>query len=108
MKCTKIAAATAGLVLALGAASPAMADAESEAVVANSPGVLSGNNIAVPIHIPINICGNTIDIIALLNPSLGNVCINQDGEEEEKKGHHGQKKGHHGPEKGHHGPAYQR
>lgn len=42
-----------------------------------SPGVLSGNVVQVPIHIPINLCGNSIDIIALLNPAFGNVCVNK-------------------------------
>ncbi|KAB8159495.1 DUF320 domain-containing protein [Streptomyces sp. 3MP-14] len=43
---------------------------------AGSPGVLSGNNIQVPIHIPVNVCGNTVNVIGLLNPALGNVCVN--------------------------------
>ncbi|MEK8170620.1 chaplin [Streptomyces sp. M19] len=32
------------------------------------PGVISGNTIQVPVHIPVNLCGNTIDIVGLLNP----------------------------------------
>ncbi|MEU9503627.1 chaplin [Streptomyces sp. NPDC048196] len=44
---------------------------------AHSPGFLSGNNVQVPINIPINICGNSINILALLNPTFGNVCINR-------------------------------
>ncbi|SOD61794.1 Small secreted domain [Streptomyces zhaozhouensis] len=43
---------------------------------AGSPGVLSGNNIQVPIHIPVNVCGNSINIIGLLNPASGNICVN--------------------------------
>ncbi|BFV58671.1 hypothetical protein KCMC57_up37750 [Kitasatospora sp. CMC57] len=34
--------------------------ASASAVVVGSPGVLSGNNIQIPISIPINICGNSI------------------------------------------------
>jgi hypothetical protein len=41
-----------------------------------SPGVLSGNNVQIPINIPINFCGNSIDVLGLLNPSVGNVCVN--------------------------------
>ncbi len=33
-----------------------------------SPGVLSGNVVQVPVHIPVNVCGNTINVIGLLNP----------------------------------------
>jgi hypothetical protein len=38
--------------------------------------VISGNVVQVPIHIPLNVCGNTIDIIGLLNPAFGNQCTN--------------------------------
>ncbi|MEU6393344.1 chaplin [Streptomyces sp. NPDC046939] len=43
----------------------------------NSPGVLSGNNIQVPVNIPVEVCGNTIDVIGLLNPAFGNACETQ-------------------------------
>ncbi|WSU46649.1 chaplin [Streptomyces sp. NBC_01089] len=63
--------------MALGAAAPAMADSGAEGAAIGSPGVLSGNVIQVPIHIPVNLCGNSVDIIALLNPALGNTCVNK-------------------------------
>ncbi|GHG48188.1 chaplin [Streptomyces griseocarneus] len=59
-----------------GAAGLAVADSGAQGVAAGSPGVISGNVIQVPIHIPINLCGNTINIIALLNPTFGNTCVN--------------------------------
>ncbi|MFD3513134.1 chaplin [Streptomyces sp. NPDC058657] len=77
MKHMKIAAVAAGSLMALGAASPAMADAEAEGVTSNSPGVISGNSVQVPVHVPVNVCGNTVDIIGLLNPAFGNNCINK-------------------------------
>ncbi|WP_336323406.1 chaplin [Streptomyces lavendofoliae] len=77
MKCKKAAVAVAGIVMALGAAAPAVADADASAAAIGSPGVLSGNVVQVPVHVPINVCGNTINIIALLNPAFGNVCINK-------------------------------
>ncbi|MFE5035985.1 chaplin [Streptomyces sp. NPDC056683] len=36
-----------------------------------SLGVLSGNAIQVPMNIPVNACGNTVDVIGLLNTALG-------------------------------------
>jgi ChpA-C len=72
-----ITAAVSGAALA-GAAGVAVADAGASGGAANSPGVVSGNNVQVPIHIPINLCGNTVDIVGLVNPTAGNVCINQD------------------------------
>ena len=72
----KSAAVVAGLILALGGAAPAFADADATGVAVGSPGFLSGNVVQVPIHIPINACGNSINVIAALNPTGGNVCIN--------------------------------
>ncbi|MGC4996598.1 MULTISPECIES: chaplin ChpD [unclassified Streptomyces] len=72
----KSAAVIAGAILALGGAAPAFADAGAEGAAVGSPGVLSGNVIQVPVHIPVNVCGNSIDVIALLNPAFGNACVN--------------------------------
>ncbi|MCX4446032.1 chaplin [Streptomyces sp. NBC_00727] len=62
--------------MAVGAATPAFADSGAEGAAVASPGVISGNTIQVPVHIPVNVCGNTIDVIGLLNPAFGNACVN--------------------------------
>ncbi|MFE9630050.1 chaplin [Streptomyces sp. NPDC006463] len=72
---------SAGLALAvglavLGGASSASADAEAHGVAVGSPGILSGNVIQIPIHIPINVCGNSVNVIGALNPAGGNICVN--------------------------------
>lgn len=67
--------AAAGAVLA-GGAGVAAAEAGSEAAAVGSPGVVSGNVLQVPIHIPINFCGNTVGVIGFLNPAFGNQCYN--------------------------------
>ncbi|MGP4004518.1 chaplin [Streptomyces sp. 8N706] len=54
----------------------AHADANAEGSARNSPGVASGNTIQAPVHIPINVCGNTITAVGLLNPAVGNRCTN--------------------------------
>lgn len=59
-----------------GATGVAAADAGAEGAAVHSPGVLSGNVVQVPIHIPINVCGNTVSVIGALNPAFGNTCIN--------------------------------
>ncbi|MER7204935.1 hypothetical protein CG723_28350 [Streptomyces sp. CB01635] len=74
----KSATILAGAVLALGMAAPAFADAGTKGAAVGSPGVLSGNVVQVPIHIPVNLCGNTVNVIAALNPALGNACANDD------------------------------
>jgi hypothetical protein len=68
--------AAAGAV-ATGSAGTALANSNAGGVAAGSPGILSGNVVQVPINIPINICGNTLNVAALLNPAFGNVCINR-------------------------------
>ncbi|MCB8902803.1 MULTISPECIES: chaplin [unclassified Streptomyces] len=60
-----------------GAAGAAVADAGAEAAAVKSPGVGSGNAIQVPINIPINLCGNTVNVIGALNPAFGNACVNR-------------------------------
>jgi hypothetical protein len=72
----KTAAVVAGAIMALSMAAPAFADAGAEGAAIGSPGVLSGNVIQVPVHIPVNVCGNSINVIALLNPAFGNSCDN--------------------------------
>ncbi|MFI9063871.1 chaplin [Streptomyces sp. NPDC053429] len=72
--------ASAAAILA-GGAGLAAADATAEGAAIGSPGVLSGNVVQVPIHIPVNICGNTINVVGILNPAFGNVCINDGGHE---------------------------
>ncbi|MFJ9863364.1 chaplin [Streptomyces sp. NPDC101165] len=72
----KSAAVVAGAILALGGAAPAFADAGATGAASNSPGVLSGNVIEVPVHVPVNACGDSVDVIGLLNPAFGNACVN--------------------------------
>lgn len=62
---------------ALAGAGAASADAGAWGVAAGSPGVLSGNLIQVPVHIPVNVCGNTLSVLGALNPAFGNTCINK-------------------------------
>ncbi|GAA2838922.1 hypothetical protein GCM10010441_74190 [Kitasatospora paracochleata] len=75
-KAAILSAAAAGLVMA--GAGVANAGAEAEGVATNSPGVVSGNLVQVPVHVPVNVCGNSIDVVGLLNPAFGNSCANVD------------------------------
>ena len=69
------------VVTAAGAAVLAGAGAASAQSVAaghsvGSPGVVSGNTVQVPVHIPVNVCGDSVNVIGLLNPAFGNCCHN--------------------------------
>ncbi|GGU06211.1 chaplin [Streptomyces coeruleorubidus] len=68
------AAAATGILSLYG--SPALADSDASGVAKDSPGALSGNNVQVPIDVPINLCGNTVEVIGALNESFGNLCRN--------------------------------
>ncbi|MCL2554230.1 MAG: chaplin [Actinomycetia bacterium] len=80
MKYTKVAALAAGTMIALGgAAAPAFADSGAIGGAAHSPGVLSGNAVEVPVDVPVNLCGDTVDVIGLLNPAFGSTCADVSG-----------------------------
>ena len=75
-KVVAAAAATSGLVLA--GAGMAVADAGAQGAAVHSPGVVSGNNVQVPVHVPVNVCGNTVNLLGgVLNPTFGNHCVNK-------------------------------
>ncbi|MBG0831746.1 chaplin [Planomonospora sp. ID67723] len=48
----------------------------AQGAAVNSPGIASGNVVQVPVQVPVNACGNTINIVGLLNPTFGNTCVN--------------------------------
>jgi hypothetical protein len=73
-KIAVVSAAAGGL--ALAGSGMAFASSGAQGAAVGSPGVLSGNTIQVPIHVPVNVCGNTVNVIALLNPTFGNACAN--------------------------------
>ncbi|TXS51149.1 chaplin [Streptomyces sp. t39] len=69
----------AGSIVAVGAGAASAttgggAHAHGEAV--KSPGVASGNLVQVPVHVPVNVSGNSVDVIGLLNPAFGNAAVN--------------------------------
>ncbi|MFJ4714563.1 chaplin family protein [Streptomyces sp. NPDC088785] len=86
-----VAAATGVLAVTGGYAH---ADSGANGSASGSPGVASGNNVQVPVEVPVNVCGNTVNVIGLLNPAIGNDCGNttpHDGGygDESGGGHHG-------------------
>ncbi|WP_351228226.1 chaplin [Streptomyces sp. NPDC002133] len=68
-------AAAATSILSLNGAT-ASADSQADGGAAGSPGVLSGNLVQAPIDVPVNVCGNSVDVVGLLNPAFGNNCAN--------------------------------
>ncbi|NJQ01378.1 chaplin [Streptomyces zingiberis] len=71
-KVAAVTAAAGGLMLA--GAGMAAADSAAGGTATDSPGVVSGNTIQVPAHVPVNLCGTTVSVIGLLNPATDNGC----------------------------------
>ncbi|GAB7063797.1 chaplin ChpE [Streptomyces mexicanus] len=80
MKNLKKAAAVtmvAGGIVAAGAGMASAHDGASAAGAAKgSPGVVSGNVVQAPIHVPVNAVGNSVNVIGVLNPAFGNLGLN--------------------------------
>ncbi|MFC8715035.1 chaplin [Streptomyces sp. NPDC057197] len=70
-----IALAASGAVAMAVPVSAAFA-ADADGVAAGSPGLLSGNGVQLPVDVPVNVCGNTVNVVGLLNPAAGNRCAN--------------------------------
>lgn len=62
--------------VAVGTAGFAAADSGANDTATDSPGVLSGNVVQVPVHVPVSACGETASVIGLLNPASGSTCTN--------------------------------
>lgn len=67
-----VAALAAGLVLAGGGM--AVADSGATGAAFGSPGVLSGNVLEVPLDLPLNLCGDSLGLATLLDPTAGATC----------------------------------
>lgn len=77
-KCAILAAAAFAAVTVIGGAGSAVADPSPGAYASGtshkSPGVLSGNVLQVPVDVPVNACGNSLDVVGILNPASGAKC----------------------------------
>ncbi|WP_329132707.1 chaplin [Streptomyces sp. NBC_00670] len=94
-----VAAATGVLAVTGGYAH---ADSAANGTASDSPGVLSGNSVQAPVHVPVNVCGNTVNVVGLLNPAAGNACANKGGGSHTGDRHGGYGDGH-GRHRGGHG-----
>jgi hypothetical protein len=67
-----LAALAGGIIIASGGV--AAADSGATGAAFGSPGVLSGNVVQLPVDVPVNACGDSVDLLGILNPSSGNTC----------------------------------
>ena len=73
---TAAAAAALAAFAVVGGAGSALADSGAQGTAANSPGVISGNQAQVPVHVPVNATGNSANVLGALNPATGNASSN--------------------------------
>jgi hypothetical protein len=67
----------AGGLLAAGAGMASATDAHADGKAVGSPGVVSGNLVQAPVHIPVNAVGNSVNVVGVLNPAFGNLGVNR-------------------------------
>ncbi|GAA2261884.1 hypothetical protein GCM10010145_29640 [Streptomyces ruber] len=78
-------AAATGVIAATGG--HASADSGAQGSASHSPGVLAGNSVQVPVHAPVDACGNTVSVVGAFSPSTGNRCTQRsDGAHEDGHG----------------------
>ncbi|KPI27212.1 chaplin family protein [Streptomyces sp. NPDC059456] len=75
-KATAVTMIAGGLLAAGAGISSAHGGASAEGQAVGSPGVASGNQVQVPVHVPVNVVGNTVTVIGLLNGVWGNTGVN--------------------------------
>ncbi|MGK9463495.1 chaplin [Streptomyces sp. G6] len=70
-------AATGALAVTMPAYAAFASDgAAADGSAVGSPGLISGNTVQLPVDVPVNVCGNTVNVVGLLNPAAGNSCAN--------------------------------
>jgi hypothetical protein len=68
----------AGGLLAAGAGmASATNGAHADGTTVGSPGIVSGNLVQAPVHVPVNAVGNTVNVVGVLNPAFGNLGVNR-------------------------------
>ncbi|MET9896518.1 chaplin [Streptomyces sp. NPDC006465] len=75
-KVTAVAMVAGGLVAAGAGMASATDGSWAGGKATGSPGVVSGNVVQAPVHIPVNAVGNSVNVIGLLNPAFGNLGLN--------------------------------
>lgn len=64
----------------------AHANGGAQGITEDAAGILSGNVVQAPVNVPVNLCGNTINVLGALNPAIGNECTNASSEGGDRDG----------------------
>ena len=71
---------TVSTVSTAGAAAGASGGAAAQGDVKDSPGVVSGNGLQLPVQLPVNVSGNSVNVVGIGDPAFGNESVNASGE----------------------------
>ncbi|KUJ68918.1 chaplin [Streptomyces albus subsp. albus] len=63
--------------ITIAAGGLAIAGAGVASAATGSPGVVSGNEVQVPVKVGVHVCDNSVSVIGSLNPALGGSCANR-------------------------------
>ncbi|MFF1543982.1 chaplin, partial [Streptomyces sp. NPDC058291] len=72
-----VAAAAATSMLSLCGGGYALADSQAEGAAKEAPGVLSGDHVRTLVRVPANACGDSVDVVAALDPAFGDSCADR-------------------------------
>ncbi|MFE2536713.1 chaplin [Streptomyces sp. NPDC059371] len=51
-------------------------EASADGRVTDSPGLISGNGLQLPVDLPVNVSGNSVNAVGVGNPAIGNQSVN--------------------------------
>ncbi|MCD9878960.1 chaplin [Streptomyces guryensis] len=75
-KAAAVTMVTGGLLAAGAGMASATCGAHADGTAVGSPGIVSGNVVQAPVHIPVNVSGNSVNVVGVLNPAFGNLAVN--------------------------------
>ncbi|BDM68201.1 hypothetical protein HEK616_16880 [Streptomyces nigrescens] len=75
-KAALVLAATGFALTAAAGSAFATSGAQADGKATISPGIGSGNLVQVPVHVPVNATGNSVNVIGVLNPTFDNESSN--------------------------------
>ncbi|MBR8640949.1 chaplin [Streptomyces tuirus] len=75
-KAAAVTMVTGGLLAAGAGMASATSGAHADGKAVGSPGVASGNVVQAPVHVPVNVSGNSVNVVGVLNPAFGNLAVN--------------------------------
>ncbi|MGW1748109.1 chaplin [Streptomyces sp. NPDC002092] len=75
-KAAAVTMVTGGLLAAGAGMASATCGAHADGTAVGSPGIVSGNVVQAPVHVPVNVSGNSVNVVGVLNPAFGNLAVN--------------------------------